>query len=312
VQDRAKQYRYFKTHDLIDALVQDHFVRDDAFRLAVLEDPAELVTLQARIDELNTRIPDESADAWLSAALAEATAQENIALEVRIKAAFANAEEPALVPEPQFLALWDAPEQWAKLGANGKLWILDAHAQTDPARVAVLLEAERLDYINTPNELALHRLQAECFQRLERIDASIESYRMLIKRFAQAKESGGASMQIGQMEVARGNGAAARAELELILHRNEWRGQMHAEALLWIGRAYVAGEEYAKAHGFYERIILGYPGFQEELAMAFYEDIQVLKLMGEAESVQMVYEAFKLTPGLEDTEGAVLIGKEFE
>ena len=46
--------------------------------------------------------------------------------------------------------------------------------------------------------------------------------------------------------------------------------------------------------------------------MAYYEDIQVLKLMGETASVQMVYEAFKLTPGLEDTEGAALIGKEFE
>jgi hypothetical protein len=38
----------------------------------------------------------------------------------------------------------------------------------------------------------------------------------------------------------------------------------------------------------------------------------VLKLMNEPASVQMTYEAFQLTPGLEDTEGAALIGKEFE
>jgi hypothetical protein len=46
--------------------------------------------------------------------------------------------------------------------------------------------------------------------------------------------------------------------------------------------------------------------------MAFYEDIRVLNQMGEANSVQTVYEAFKLTPGLEDTTGAQLIAKEFE
>ena len=34
--------------------------------------------------------------------------------------------------------------------------------------------------------------------------------------------------------------------------------------------------------------------------------------MGETTSVQMVYDAFKLTPGLEGTEGAELIEKEFE
>ena len=114
------------------------------------------------------------------------------------------------------------------------------------------------------------------------------------------------------MEIARKNTASARIELEGILHRNEWRGKMHADALLWIGRAYVVEEKYAEAHGFFERIILGYPGFSEVLAMAFYEDIQVLKLMGETTSVQMVYDAFKLTPGLEGTEGAELIEKEFE
>ena len=87
---------------------------------------------------------------------------------------------------------------------------------------------------------------------------------------------------------------------------------MHAQALLWLGRSYGAEKKYAEAHGFYERIILGYPGFSEELAMAFYEDIQVLKLMGETASVQLTYDAFKMTPGLENTEGALLIGKEFE
>ena len=312
INDRAKQYRYFKKHDSIDVLVKDSFVRDNEFRKAVLEDLSLLEDLQSRVGALNQNIPTETADDFLQDALAAATAQTNMPLVVRIKTALAKVEEPELSPNAELLQLWDDAEQWAQLGTAGQLWILGEHAKTDPTRVAEVLEATYLEFINTPNELGLHLLQAQCYQKLERIDESIEAYRMLIKRFAQAKESGDASMQIGQMEVGRGNAEVARTELEGILHRNEWRGAMHAQALLWIGRAYLAEEKYAEAHGFFERIILGYPGFSEELAMAFYEDMQVLKLMNEPTSVQMTYDAFKLTPGLEDTEGAALIGKEFE
>lgn len=312
IEDRAKQYRYFKEHDSIDVLVQESFVRDNEFRKAVLEDVSELDGLESQIEALNADIPVESADAFLEHALTDAHVHMNMPLVVRIRTALAKVETPELAPTTELLKLWDDQAQWPTLGAAGQLWILSEHAKANPAPVVEILEADRLYFINTPSELGFHLLQAQCYQHLGRIDESIESYRTLIKRFAQAKESGEASMQIGQMEVGRNNNEAARLELEGILHRNEWRGKMHAEALLWIGRSYVSEAKYAEAHGFFERIILGYPGFHEELAMAFYEDIQVLKLMGETASVQMTYDAYKLTPGLEDTEGAALIGKEFE
>jgi hypothetical protein len=69
---------------------------------------------------------------------------------------------------------------------------------------------------------------------------------------------------------------------------------------------------YAEAHGFFERIMLGYPGFPELMATAYYEDLKVLQKMGEAASVQTVLEAFKATPGLEATDAANLIRKEFQ
>jgi TolA-binding protein len=310
--DRAKQYRFFNKHDLIDALVQESFVSDNEFRKLVLEDLNQLLELSSRLDALNENIPFETADQFLQNALANAYAQLNMPLVVRIKTALAKAEKPELPPEDELLELWDDAEQWAQLGISGQLWILGEHAKSDPARVADVLEASYLDFVNTPSELGLHVLQAQCYKKLDRTDASIESYRMLIKRFVTTNECGDAAMQIGQMEVERGNYDAARSELETILHRNDWRGAKHAQALLWIGRAYAAEKKYSEAHGFYERIILGYPGFSEELAMAYYEDIQVLKAMNETASVEMTYEAFKLTPGLEDTKGAVLIGKEFE
>ncbi|MGJ8653858.1 MAG: tetratricopeptide repeat protein [Opitutaceae bacterium] len=312
VNDRAKQYRFFRENDKIDALLHDSFVRDNDFRVAVIKDITVLDKLKSKIDKLNESLPLETADEFLTKAGKSAFANSDMALVVRVKTALAKVEEPELTPEPQLLRLLDDEEQWNQLGTAGKLWILDGHAATNPARVVAELEQSRTDFINTPSELNFHLLQARCYKSLDRVDESIAAYRTLIKRFAHAKESGEASLLIGQMEVLRNNAEAARVELESILHRNEWRGEKHAMALLWIGRSYAVEELYAEAHGFYERIILGYPAFSEMVAMAFYEDIRVLKLMGETESVQMVHEAFKMTPNMDDTEGAQLIRKEFE
>lgn len=312
VKDRAKQYRFFEANPAIDVLVRDSFVRDDDFRKAVLEDAAELNKLEARIAELNESIPAVTADDWMQGALENAYTEDDIALIVRLKAAFAHAQKPVATPPPDMLKLIDVPESWAKLGATGKLWILAETAKTQAERVVDILRELSYDYVNTDNELELQQLLAQCYQQLGRVDEAIEAHQMVIKRFTQLDASGAAAFEIGRLETQRGNYAAAREILESILQRNEWRGQMHAKALLEIGRAYAAEGKLAEAHGFFERIILAYPGFKEELAMGFYEDLQVLKQMNDSESVRMVYEAFKLTPGLENTKGAALIGKEFE
>ncbi|MDQ8206356.1 tetratricopeptide repeat protein [Coraliomargarita sp. SDUM461003] len=312
VTDRAKQYRFFEANEAIDVRVRDRFVGDDDFRQAVLQDVGELKELEAFIAKLNESIPAVSADDWMQAALQAAYLEDDIALIVRLKAAFAHAQQPVDVPPSDMLKLVDVPESWAKIGAMGKLWILTEMAKTQAERVLGILQDLSYDYVNTDNELELHQLLAACYQRLDQVDLAIEAYQMVIKRFTQLDAAGEAAFEIGRLETQRGNYAASREILETILQRNEWRGQMHARALLEIGRAYAAEGKLSEAHGFFERIILAYPGFKEELAMGFYEDIQVLQQMNDRESVQMVYDAFVLTPGLEGTQGAALIRKEFE
>ncbi len=348
--DRAKQYRYFKEHSSVDGLVRDYFLENEDFRNAVkayfkevdqiqaanetakeeaansqpptqpkLLEPmhpvgelAVLIDLRKQVAELNASMPKQTADDWLKSQLAEARAANNIPLELRIQTALAKAEDPESAPNHRMVQLFDDPEQWSELGLAPKLWILRKVAELDPARVIEELEISRVDYMNTDFELERHLLRAKAYKQAEQPESAIEAYQVLIKRFAQANESGEAMIAIGRMQIELGNYQAARDQLETILHRNDWRGQMHGDALLWIGRAYVAEEKYPEAHGFFERIMLGYPGFPELLAQGYYEDIQVLKKMGDTASVQTVYEAFKLTPGLEDTEAAKLIRKEFE
>lgn len=346
VGDRGKQYRYFKEHPQIDALVKYRFVQDNAFRNEILEHfkdldeahakrvaeftatnpegtPPEqapypvvthsvLETLKEEIEELNQAIPEESADDWLNGRLVQARQAQNVPLVVRVEAALAAAEEPKAEPTPDLLALVQNEAVWPEIGLAGQIWILKEYAKSHPEEVIVQLEAAKLDYMNSSQELYMHQLLAECYQQVGRIRDAIERYQLLIKRFASADESGEAALRIGRMEIQEKNFDAAREQLESILYRNEWRGQRHGDALLWIGRAYVAEGKLSEAHGFFERIMLGYPGFHDLLATAYLEDILVLKQMGETASAQRVYEAFQITPGLENTEAAALIRKEFE
>jgi tetratricopeptide (TPR) repeat protein len=346
VGNRAKQYRFFKRNDKIDALVKYSFVKDDAFRKEILsyfkkldaayakkvakfaaanpdapvpeQDPYPIVEhqvledLRAQIRELNESIPELSADDWLAGRLAQASGAGNLPLMVRIEAALAATEDPVSAPRAELVKLVGNAEVWPQVGLSGKLWILNEYGKSRPDEVIRFLERARLDFFNTSVELLMHQILAECYQRAGHIRKAITQYEVLIKRFASSDAAGEAAMKIGLMEIDEGNYAAARERLESILYHNEWRGLRHGQALLWIGRAYVAEGKYAEAHGFFERIMLGYPGFNELLGTAYYEDILALKKMGEPESVKTVYEAFKMTPGLEDTEAAALIRKEFE
>ncbi|MGJ8639827.1 MAG: tetratricopeptide repeat protein [Opitutaceae bacterium] len=346
VGDRGKQYRYFKENPQIDALVKYHFVKDDAFRAVIIdhykvldeayakkvaelavtnpEAPAPeqepypvvehtvLDDLRAEIQVLNEAIPEQSADDWLAGRLAQASETPNLPLVVRIEAALAATETPAGRPRPELLDLIKDEVVWSRIGPSGRLWILEAFAENHPAETIELLEFAKIDYMNTSAELDMHRLMAACYQKVGRVRDAIDRHKILIKRFAAAEEACEAALTIGRLEIEAGNFAVARQQLELILHRNEWRGQRHGDALLWIGRAYVAEGKFSEAHGFFERIMLGYPGFNELLGTAYYEDILVLKKMGEPASAQTVYEAFTMTPGLENTEAAARIRKEFE
>ncbi|MDC0497335.1 tetratricopeptide repeat protein, partial [bacterium] len=346
VGDRGKQYRFFKKNPNIESLVHQHFVKDNDFREAILghfktfDDAHEklvestlaanpeatapeqkpyavveldvLEKLTADISKLNEMIPVETADSWLSSELAKANESGNIPLLVRIQAVFAALEKPEGIPEGRMVALVGDEELWPQIGIAGKLWILKQYAKSKPEEAIRYLEESKTEYMNTDTELGVHGLLAECYQQVGRVRDAIEAYKTLIKRFAAADEAGAAAIKIGRLEIEEGNYQAAREELELILHRNEWRGQRHGDALLWIGRAYVKEGKLPEAHGFFERIMLGYPGFNELLAIAYYEDIKVLKSMGEMESAKTVFEAFKMTPGLDETETADLIRKEFE
>jgi TolA-binding protein len=312
IKDRAAQYRYFKENPAIDPVVKASFVQDKAFRQQVLASPAALEELAARIRELDALIPVETAVDELQAWFEAATADADTVLAVRFEAALAQREDPPAAPSPERIALLDDPAIWPELDPQAKLWILREIARDTPERSVAALELMLPEYANTDAELDIHLQLADAYERLDIKDKALERYHSVVQRFSGKDVAGECALKEGQLLFDLGRYDEARQVLEGILARSEWRGDKHARALLMLGEIYTAQGQYAEAHGFYERIILGYPSFSEELALAFYKDIQVLGLLNETESVRTVYEAFLQTPGLEDTRGARLIRSEIQ
>lgn len=342
IADRSAQYRYFKENAEIDSVIQDSFIRDNVFRNAILaglealkppaplpdletgetppaeplilagEEFPELLNLTVRLERLNSTLPQISASAWIAAKQAEAAKDNHLALELRLQTALALVATPVEKPDRARVALVDDVEQWPYFAVASKIWILSEKAETQPSQVIEILERSRMDFIDTGMELDFFKLLAGLYERTDDQNAAIQVLKDLIQRFPENREAGIAALHAGQLELKNQEYEIARKTFESILFRPEWVGAMHAEALLWIGRAYENEMLYAEAHGFFERIMLGYPGFPELMATAYYEDLKVLQKMGEAASVQTVLEAFKATPGLEATDAANLIRKEFQ
>ncbi len=309
---RADQYRFFQENPAIDPIVRDSFVRDNEFRKKVLESPAALDALIAKTEARNELIPQTPAREWLKQEWQKAIDNKQVPLAVRIETALAVSAAPPVAPAPQRLALIDNQELWNQLDPASQLWILRAIAEKNPAGAIPALEQMVIEYANTEVELDVHLLLAQLYQQLNQDEAAIERYRVITQRFASRRVAGRAAIEIAHLLIKTGKYDEAKQSLESVLQRPEWRGELHAEALLELGRTYGSQGQYAEAHGFYERIILGYPSFKEILALAFYEDIKVLVAMNEMESARTVYEAYKETPGLEGTEGALKIEKEIQ
>ncbi|WP_169305282.1 tetratricopeptide repeat protein [Coraliomargarita akajimensis] len=98
---------------------------------------------------------------------------------------------------------------------------------------------------------------------------------------------------------------AAVAVYHEIVQRPEWRGQIHAQAHLQLGRLYLQRERWAEAHAFFERLMVAYSGFDEELAWAYYYDLTALSKMGKRESMDaLLAEYGRLEEQLKSTEAS--------
>lgn len=90
----------------------------------------------------------------------------------------------------------------------------------------------------------------------------------------------------GEILTEMGEGKTAREKYQYILRVPDWRGVLHAKALLQTGDSFMAEGQFDAAHGFFERTFLGYSHFSEIAGKAYLADADALVKMGQVEDAR--------------------------
>lgn len=346
IKDRTRQFRYFRENDKIDVAVKDAFTYDNDFRKRVIDTlesyrpppppqppikagqplppppppqpidltgktvPA-LAELKATIDTANRVIPDESVEIGLKARAEQAREVGNLPLVLRIETAFALAEEPPRRPLIAQSGLIEDRDLWEQLPLASRIWILRDIANYDANRAIEELVAMRSQIVSTNSELPMYQILAKSYETVGAKELALESHSEIVKRFASRRAAADSILEAGRLLIEMRRLSEAREKLQGILYRPDWMGELHAKALLMLGRSYNAENLHAEAHGFFERVMLGFPGHHEQMAEAYLEDLRTLQLMNEPASMKTVYKAFLATPGLRDTAAGKKLLEEF-
>ncbi len=198
------------------------------------------------------------------------------------------------------------------------LWRAEKLRKLNPEAANTLLEVSLEKHPFAPNRYDTMLLLADIAQdkaiagpTQENWTAALEKYDSVIERFGLRAEDGAPFLAKGKILIELGREQEALNVLNNILRNPEWRGAPQAKAHLLLGIAYHKMERYGEAHGFFERLMLGFGGFHEQVALAFYWDLKTLEAMNESESVNQLLTELRKREDLMETEGYRLIQENY-
>ncbi len=122
---------------------------------------------------------------------------------------------------------------------------------------------------------------ADVSSELGDLNGALNYLDAILENFAGSPKIPMVILQQGRFLTELGRYNEARDKYQYILRVPEWRGELHARALLQTGDAFMAEQSYAEAHGFYERTFLGYSHMAEWAARAYLADAKALVALGD-------------------------------
>lgn len=337
--DRAYQFQFMQSEEgvNVERELAYKLTRDRAFRAKIIEpepetDPAtgetieptgDFVTEAEVLEELAALVEVYEAkarslvgyevDFFFSKLLDAATRSGDLTKQMRSQMALDRLSGDLSTPEfdkeqlalaPPAVILWEAKKRHDSNPTEAKeLYhiIINQHPFADSVYNALLALGD------ITFEQALETGNAED------LNASFGYYERISERFAMRSDTAIAQLRKGRILSELGNDAEAIRVLGQILRNPTWKGLDHAKAHLELGRAYRRQGDLTKAHGFFERLIVAYGGFENEVAWAYYYDMLTLEDMNETESLDQLIAEYKTRVDvLSKTEAHALIEEKYE
>jgi len=313
IKDRAAQYRFFQSEDGMDVDPDLEFkiVRDRDFRKKLIQSPdIVLRDLRSKYKDKLDRLSSLSPKIIFTKLITDAQEPKTV-LKLRI----AMARDIADNSDGDFNF---TEEEVRNASPAVMLWWAKELRATDPAKANALLETSLEQHPYEPNrdqtlltmaEIAVDRARKEPTK--ENLKEALFKYDNIIELFGMGAKDGEPYLAKGELLTKLEREDEAINVLNNVLRNPEWRGKPQAKAHLLIGLAYYNMGRFAEAHGFFERLMLGFGGFRDEVALAYYWDLKALESMNETESVNQLKEEIRSRDDLKGTQGYRLIEENY-
>ncbi|HKK18685.1 MAG TPA: tetratricopeptide repeat protein [Opitutales bacterium] len=313
MKDRAAQYKFFQSEEgmKVDPSLTQRIVRDRAFRKNLLDEPEKILgELRSDYSERLEKLRPYKPDLVFSKLLAQAGEPATV-LKLRI----AMGREKLSDTEVLFPF---TDEQVMSASPRVMLWRAKELRPLNPAKANELLRVSLEKHPYAPNRYDTMLVMAEIAKDKalnspseENWQNALDQYELIIERFGMRAEDGAPFIAKGEILIELGREDEALTVLSDVLRNPEWRGEPQAKAHLFLGIAYYKMQSYAQAHGFFERLMLGFAGFRNEVALAYYWDLRTLESMNESESVNQLLTEVRGRDDLKDTKGYRLIEENY-
>lgn len=275
VTDRGALFEEFYLNPDLKQTLYNELRAHPNFTAALLEDLSLIDDITKNYRDQFNNYPEATPEAYFREQLAKYKGEQDPVAEVRmlmglyrndIEIAPSQAFDSAFLQglSPRLLLYIADYERLKRIDFAIEVWseVLDKHADDDAAIVSYMRLAD-VSVEFGDQERALGYLNA------------------IEEQFPGSPQLPLVILSQGELLTELGRGAAAREKYQYILRVPEWRGEIHARALLQTGDSFMAESAYAQAHGFYERTFLGYSHFGQWCARAYLSDADALINMGD-------------------------------
>lgn len=286
-EDRQAVFNYFRRNPYVEESVRRPFF-DRLFRVRLLENqqPARDM-LEANHRDLQ-RFPQQSPEQVLNALLAENQGRGTMAfrLQKTLQEIGAEVDVDVVFTEADFDVASPA----------SLIWMGDQSRDFDPniARLAYRTVIDR--HSDSDFVFNAYLALAELEQEEQNYEDALTHLQEVERRFPGRPEVYRAILLQGDVLRRMGRKIDARAKYDQVIANRDWRGAPHAEALFKSGMSHFEDDQWDRAHTFFERVYLGYVGFPEWAANAYYYAGQSLERGGHRDDARRTYDEFLQNP----------------
>jgi len=281
--ERAYRIRFFREHPLADETFRNRLNREAEFAAQLTGDSSFRAALLSEYVRRAERFPQARPVELFRQLHLRAAGQDLRTLELR------------LLPVLESLGLPVAggrsfsDEDLELASADTLAWIGDRHRESDPA-LAGRAYARVLEQFGQQGAALDARIgRGELAAAAQDWELALREFEQAQEQFPTAPEAPRVRLRQGDMLLKLGRVDDAVARYQDVVRTREWRGPATVEGQFRIGEAYFAQGDWLKAHGFFQRVYVAFPQFEEWASQAYLRSAQALEQLNERDHARRTY-----------------------